>query len=614
MKQHSFAFHNFDGGNGGVCYGFSMVTYLNYIGKLPIQGEPYSGYPEYNLNNVSCFSKNQLYNDKERNLFISEDNYKIGDRKFPNSVVQTIQCIIHWTGKQHNVKDRFGKSVMEKSTVQNIKTRLLSKEPVLITLTKINGYHSVLAYAMYETPEADYILVYESNAPGQEKYIKLYKELSSYTKVEYIPYPNVKYSSSKSDYAHLDLYQNIRLTNVTIPEGPYVKHTESLTTETTTKPTNDNDYTAEDLINKSVTEIVKMMGNEFNVSLIDGGYFYNYDKFPGMDFHIRHSINDEQKLKEIISSGYVDLWGIQVNSPGKGCRNGDKIISADMDFAQFAKIYGKVSCKPSRGALVSGSPVEALGYTQEKDTYTITFNFGLTHDNVHLAYKEEISYEDMLQANPNIKNIVIERNSTVYKYYINSEKIQKYNDKIYYTSEFKHEGIGGNIDLSSISSEYIALPTFDDKEIDNFVIYDDKIYFTDQAIGSSPEPKLSTLYQCNMDGSDISVIEENTDRCFLIEYNTIKYSINGLQEYHRYDIGTKQIQNIDTSNEYILPSRIFTKEQKWGIENGERYLDGIYYKELNRDNNDYLHNVFYYRKDVITGSVIQIGTGHVPQV
>lgn len=175
------------------------------------------------------------------------------------------------------------------------------------------------------------------------------------------------------------------------------------------------DIVAEDLINKSVSEIVNMMGNEFNVETIDAGYFYNYNKFPGMNFHVGEYFDNKEKLREFINSGNASLMGIQVNSPGKGCRNGDKILSADMDFAKFSEIYGKVSCKPSTGALISGA-MEAIGYTQKKSGYTITVNFKLTHDNAYLISKEEISYEDMLQANPNIRNIVIRRDKTDNRY------------------------------------------------------------------------------------------------------------------------------------------------------------------------------------------------------
>ena len=397
-----------------------------------------------------------------------------------------------------------------------------------------------------------------------------------------------------------------------------LQHTQ-LPTAVVTPQISDYD-TAEDLINKPVTEIVKMMDKSFNLKTEGGSYyFYNYDKLPGMDFFIKGvEYGQDEKAKEMINNGFVDIWGIQVNSSGKGCRNGDKILKADMDFAQCAEIYGKFSCQPTTGAFISGA-MEALGYKQEKDTYTITINFKLTDTTLPFLSEAtatnnygEISYDKMLKANPPIRNIVIVRNETEYKYYIHSEKIQKYNDRIYYTSEFQHEGITGQLDLSSLDSKYIALPRFTDKQIDNFVIYNDKIYFTDQAVGTSPEPKLSTLYQCNMNGNNLIVIDRNTDKSFLLEYNTIRYSLNSGQEFRRYDITTNQVQNIEKSNNYIVPSQIFTWEQQWGIENGARYLNGIYYKEIHDDPTDYSHNILYYRKDILTGEVVQIGKGYTP--
>lgn len=375
--------------------------------------------------------------------------------------------------------------------------------------------------------------------------------------------------------------------------------------------------TAEDLINKPVKEIVELMDNIFEIS--DAGvdtlyYFYNYDKFPGMNFHVTYSGKDADKLKSVIQNGYIDLEAIEVHDSGSGCTHDGKIITADMDFCQVSEIYGKIDCEPSSGAYVSGA-LSAIAYKEEHENSTVTINFEIDTDTAKKMYEaaennRKVPYSDVISKNPKIRNIVVRKDYYDKKYTIQSDKIQKYNDKIYYTSEFGHQGLSGKIDMSSVGNDYVALPKFDDKQIDSFVIYNDKIYFTDEEGGTSGVTH-SKLYSCNLDGSDIETISNDTDRCFKLEANTIKFSTNGNKQVYRYNLSDKSVKVADGESPYFTRSRIFNWDSRWGEEQCDQYLDGEYYKVF--DDTQFPDVVQYYRRDIKTGETVKIGTGFTPQ-
>lgn len=389
----------------------------------------------------------------------------------------------------------------------------------------------------------------------------------------------------------------------------------SIKTSTVSTPT--NEYTAKDLINKPVKEIIETMNNSFEIS--DAGvdtlyYFYNYDKYPGMNFHVTYSGKDNDKLKSVIQNGYIDLEAIEVHDDGKGCTHDGKIITADMDFSQVSEIYGKIDCEPSSGAYVSGA-LSAIAYEEDYENSTVTINFETDTDIAKIMYaaaenNRKVPYSDVISKNPKIKNIVVKKDYYDKKYKIQSDKIQKYNDKIYYTSEFGHQGLSGKIDMSSVGNEYAALPKFSDKQIDSFVIYNDKIYFTDEEEGTSGVTH-SKLYSCDLDGSNIETISNDTDRCFELEANTIKFSTNGNQQVYRYDLSDKSVKAADGESPYFTRSRIFNWDSEWGEENSERYLDGEYYKVF--DDTQFPDVVQYYRRDIKTGESVKIGSGFTPQ-
>lgn len=400
LLKHSFAFHNFQTKDcpGGFCGGFSLVSYLNYIEKLPISAEKYSNLtawniPGYNISSSSRFVENNIYLTDEKDLFNNKNNYETDNVQMSDSTKEAVNCIEHWWGKQHGFADRFvTPDVAEKNRYKKILIeKLQSGEPVPLTLYEWSlgtNVHSVLAYKMYETSDADYILVYDSNFPGEERYIKISSFFSIFTGAEY------KMGS--------DSYPIVKISYVPIPDGPYVSHTAVAEEE----PSTDIEFTAEDLINKPVKEIVELMGETFDVDKYQS-FFYNNDVFPGLEFYVDCWENDENKLKEAIKKNNPKLIGIQVNDTGAGFRYKDTIITADMDFSALSLVFGEMNCKRGTGALMSGT-WEGIAYTIETDNCKATINYDVNWDvSKYLSDDIEIPVSEMKEHNPNIKNIAI---------------------------------------------------------------------------------------------------------------------------------------------------------------------------------------------------------------
>lgn len=223
VRRDAFAFHNFQTAavRGGFCYGFSMTTYLNYIGKLPVSGQPYSSIaiqnvPSYDLSGEQRFYTGQLYDASEADLFTEGNDYIWGN-EVDASKDQMLICIVYWFGKQHNVQDQFFDSLSSPSTVQTLETKLLNDEPVPLAL-RGNGMHDVLACGLYQSilnAQDYYLSIYDPNHPGETRYIKMTS--------------NTKWHGGSSNTLEYGNYKTVRLAHITIPEGPYVPHAFNVT-------------------------------------------------------------------------------------------------------------------------------------------------------------------------------------------------------------------------------------------------------------------------------------------------------------------------------------------------------------------------------------------------
>ena len=215
VQQHGFAFHNFqyqEIGNGGFCYGFSLVTYLNYVQKLPLIGEEYSNltlsHTGYDISEEDRFFANQLYIEEEENLFNQKNGY---DLKYVD-FTQVLKSITYWYGKQHNIRDQFFDNLGYSDNFAELKKKLANDEPVPLSLWRSGGGHSVLACGLYQSetdPNVYYISIYDSNYPGEMQYIKLTEGGSLF-------------GTNALEYGN---YTNFQMSNLTVPtEGPFVSH------------------------------------------------------------------------------------------------------------------------------------------------------------------------------------------------------------------------------------------------------------------------------------------------------------------------------------------------------------------------------------------------------
>ena len=121
------------------------------------------------------------------------------------------------------------------------------------------------------------------------------------------------------------------------------------------------------------------------------------------------------------------------------------------------------------------------------------------------------------------KKEILEKAFDSFSYYERSDQIQYYNGNHYYTSEYiKNFSLAyRRFDFTKAKSEYKALPTQigkftinkDNKKedielsIDNFIIKDDKVYFTCSYPFNGPSTT-ANLYVCDLDGTHVSLICE----------------------------------------------------------------------------------------------------------
>lgn len=172
-------------------------------------------------------------------------------------------------------------------------------------------------------------------------------------------------------------------------------------------------YTAEDLIDKSVDEILELMGNKYTVKkgeIETFYYFCNYKVFPGMDFYFNKDWDDKRSAKKLVKNREITIGGIEVNGSGLGCRKDGELVRADYDYKKCTEIYGEFDCTASTGGYLGGA-LGALGYSEDKGSYSVTLDFEL-NDKLTKKFQsgtEKIPYSTVIKENPKIQNIVIRK-------------------------------------------------------------------------------------------------------------------------------------------------------------------------------------------------------------
>lgn len=135
------------------------------------------------------------------------------------------------------------------------------------------------------------------------------------------------------------------------------KHTEK-PTEPPTEVPKQHEYTIEELLLKSVPEILEIMGNDISVEVKGYGgsstgaiCFYNYDKLPGFVFAPNGPIYDpvgtdlDDVKNNILSGDYETLSFVTAIKTGKV----NDLFTADMTYNDISGVTGIYSTQPPAG-------------------------------------------------------------------------------------------------------------------------------------------------------------------------------------------------------------------------------------------------------------------------
>ena len=204
-------------------------------------------------------------------------------------------------------------------------------------------------------------------------------------------------------------------------EKPTEKKTELLTE----KPTETNEYTALELADKSLGEIIDIMGGDFEIEYngkhliyyTSGGLcIYNDETLPGFAFFVepRDDINREDLSSpegnlddvktDILSGKYDGFYFVGVYDKAKY----DDYISADMTYKEVSKVLNSYELEP---LIASGSLRQKLCYDgQESTDNQVQYQYVEVQ-----TYQKQTEYgvvtapnvESAKEQNPSIKGIVV---------------------------------------------------------------------------------------------------------------------------------------------------------------------------------------------------------------
>ncbi len=140
-----------------------------------------------------------------------------------------------------------------------------------------------------------------------------------------------------------------------------IKFTDGYSENIEDKSSSETANTAESLVNKTVPEIVELMGGEFELGYAYLGwytpgqaYFYNEEVFPGMAFGIEsqgplansggeQAVSDHyDEIENALKNGEIDLCLISVTAKGKV--NDSLTVSEGMKYSDLTKNYGDFNC------------------------------------------------------------------------------------------------------------------------------------------------------------------------------------------------------------------------------------------------------------------------------
>ena len=170
------------------------------------------------------------------------------------------------------------------------------------------------------------------------------------------------------------------------------KQTEKQTEAPTEKPTERHEYTAVELAEKSLDEIIDIMGGDYESETLQlsnafsssgCSYVYNYDVFPGIAF----------------ATGEDSYYGISIMDGAKL----NNSISSDMTYDQIADVIGEMD-----GMFVGQGG--NISCSADVDGYRVSFCF-IENDYIENNKTGGTITSDVLRAgNPNLQSIGLRTN------------------------------------------------------------------------------------------------------------------------------------------------------------------------------------------------------------
>lgn len=165
-------------------------------------------------------------------------------------------------------------------------------------------------------------------------------------------------------------------------------------------------YSAIDLINKTIPEIIDIMGGEYEVTegpTSGDVYIYNHSTLPGIQLRVfidwlrawdNDSLNVKQIKEDLESGFYNDFW-IEVHDNAFATPD----ISADMNYEECCSILGELECVT--GTIGTGAP-DSECYIFIEDDKQIELHFDRILDGNYIH-----SYDEMIQYNPHLICVLV---------------------------------------------------------------------------------------------------------------------------------------------------------------------------------------------------------------
>lgn len=331
-------------------------------------------------------------------------------------------------------------------------------------------------------------------------------------------------------------------------------------------------YTAVDLIEKNIPEIISLMNGEYQIIKTENdGYIYiqNQSVLSGMEFYVQVSGDDiisanngeeihSDTLKAKLESGELTLDGIQVNKSGKV----NDSIQAHMDYKSCSKVLGNFNCIGGTGGYLGGD-IGSISYNYNDNNAKVILNFEIPEEiyrDLSLGKISSVSAEKMKSYNPKLKNVVIRNVETN----TNVQTEQKSNTNNFNINDYN----GMFYPNDSNTNAYIIINSQSEKNVNIEVnISNPKATHVSQVIFSGNVDNNVLIFEEDDGfGRNSYTLEFLNQKVYLTAKCIESYGIWGIPELNKLEL-TKQSEIIETQIKDIPISDI---EILWAV---NKYLE-----------------------------------------